>query len=154
MDGKPQVGLFLIEETILSNLSHQLNQCEEFSLYWVANTLEKIAVEKTNAPDLIILSQNNQDGQLISTINQIKERFKDAELLILTNSCDPNIIFRMLYAGVSSIICGSGTKSQLKKSILTTIKGGSYLSPGISRIIMNYFKDKIPGNLPQFSPTP
>lgn len=154
MNGKLRIGLILAEAPFSTDLQASLDSCEEFSLEWVSTKVDDLAAKTFPSPDVILLNQSNTEGTLIASVEALKAVFSTSEVLLLTKSCDSNTIFKVIYAGVSSILCYKVGLAQIKKSILATANGGTYLSPSISRKIIDYFNGKSPEMLNAFSLTP
>ena len=154
MNGKLRIGLILAEAPFSADLQTRLSSCDEFSLEWVSTKVDDLEEESYQTPDVILLNQSNTEGTLISSIEALKSKFTSSEVLLITKSCDSNTLFKIIYAGVSSIMCYKVGLAQIKKSILTTASGGTFLSPSISRKIIDYFNGKNPEILNTFSLTP
>ena len=147
-----KIGLVLGDLSEWKALCDFLTACAEFSVMWIWEN-ESSLEDHRKKPDVILLEkQKGEDPTAI--IGTVKENFKDSELILLVDQCESNIIFNSIYAGVSSIILKNASLSTVKQSILTSATGGSYLSPAIAKVIVEYFNGMRTGKISDFLPTP
>ena len=147
-----EIGLILNNSSTLENLQVFLESCEEFSIKWLKN-IEDSFENSEEAPTVILL-ETDEEKDLFDLIPTLQEKFKKTEIILLVNQYQSSTIFSSFHAGVSSILLKDTSFEIIKKSIITTASGGSYLSPLIARIVVNYFNGMVPGKIPNFSPTP
>ena len=146
-----RVGLIFENAPELKHLSDYLSECEEFFISWI-NEFCCFPDEVPEVPHIILMDAKADHRS--EWIENIKKLFEESELILLIDPSDFDTIFNSIHAGVSSIILKNAGRTALKKSILTTAKGGSYLSPSVARIIVDYFNGMIPGKIPKILSTP
>jgi DNA-binding NarL/FixJ family response regulator len=147
-----RIGLLLKNEPLQDKLSTYLKEQNSFELIWKHQQFDEV-IQIEQAPDIILLEEPEQ-GNVLDIVKSLKENFRDADVIVLVNQYDPNLVFRMIYAGISSILLKDSELKTLINSIISTSKGGSYLSPSIARIVVDYFSGLKPEKLPIFRPTP
>lgn len=147
-----RIGFILENEVLQENLLSFVKEQSSFELAWKHKAFEAAKQDEV-APDIILLEEMNQENML-ELVRSLKEVFKETDLIVLVNQYDPNLVFKMIYAGVSSILLKDCEFKTLINSIIATSKGGSYLSPSIARIVVDYFSGLKPEKLPIFRPTP
>lgn len=103
----------------------------------VENFLESIPTGTPLNILLLDIMLPGLDG--ISAISPLLDRFPELDIIILTNSDDPDDIFRALRAGAVGYV----SKKRVNPSIIvdavyTVHRGGSFLSPLIARRVVAY----------------
>jgi len=75
----------------------------------------------------------------IEGIKLIKEKNPQTDVIMITVFKDSDKIFKSLCSGATGYILKGTSFEEIKESILTILKGGSYMSPTIARKIVEYF---------------
>jgi DNA-binding NarL/FixJ family response regulator len=75
----------------------------------------------------------------IEGIKMIKEKNPQTDVIMITVFKDSDKIFKSLCSGATGYILKGTSFEEIKESILTILKGGSYMSPTIARKIVEYF---------------
>jgi len=94
--------------------------------------------EITVVPDVLILDTYEQDFRIVE---QIKRRFPLIEIVIVSNIEDIKVIRKCFRHGAVSYICKQTCLQLLVSSLLTIQQGGSYVSPHITRALINQLRE-------------
>jgi len=102
---------------------------------------EKLSSSKTQLPpipDLLILDIDQQDFRIVE---QIKRVYRDIDMIVITNIQDIAIVRKSFRNGAVSYLSKQTCFSLLADVIVTIHQGGSYVSPHISRALINQLRD-------------
>jgi two-component system response regulator NreC len=101
------------------------------------------AVKKTSLlrPDIVIMDISMPLLNGLEATRQIKQEMPDTGIIILTMHANAEYIFQGLQAGAESYLVKQSAPEELLTAIETTYRGESYLSPLISkRVIEEYIR--------------
>ncbi len=92
-------------------------------------------------PDLVMmdLSMPKMDG--VSAIKEIKRQRPDSKIMALTIHDSDEFILECFDAGASGYCLKDSSQDELLKAIHVVISGKTYISPGITGIVMEGFLD-------------
>ncbi|MGD9825381.1 response regulator [Desulfobacter sp.] len=92
-------------------------------------------------PDLVMmdLSMSKMDG--VSAIKEIKRQRPDSKIMALTIHDSDEFILECFDAGASGYCLKDSSQDELLKAIHVVISGKTYISPGITGIVMEGFLD-------------
>lgn len=76
----------------------------------------------------------------ISTTKQLKERYPDVKVIMLTTFDDDDKIFNAILAGASGYLLKDESATNIYKAILDVSNGGAAMSAGIALKTLNYIK--------------
>jgi len=116
---------------------------EDFIVLGEASTgREAIRKVEELQPDIVIMDVSMPDLNGLEATRQIKKRFPDCKILVLTMYEDKESIRRMLQCGASGYVVKKSAVSQLFDAIEAVVKGDAFFSPSISRIVLeDYIKE-------------
>lgn len=131
--------IFIAEDhTILrEGLRVLLSATPEFEIVGeAADGLEAIQGIEKHSPDLILidLSMPRMDG--IESIKEIKKRQPATKIIALTVHKTEEYVLATLKAGADGYILKDSTHGDLVTAIKSVINGKRYLSPGISKLVI------------------
>lgn len=93
--------------------------------------------------NLLLLDINLPGKSGLEGIRFFREKRPELDIIMLTNMDDPDHIFRALRLGAVSYISKKKVNPAiLREAVVTVSRGGSYMSPGIARMVMEYFSPK------------
>jgi two-component system response regulator NreC len=101
------------------------------------------AVKKTRLlrPDIVLMDISMPLLNGLEATRQIKQEMPDTGIIILTMHANAEYIFQGLQAGAESYLVKQSAPEELVSAIETTYRGESYLSPQISkRVIEEYIR--------------
>ena len=87
-------------------------------------------------PDLILMDISMPKMNGLEATREIKKKFPDMKILILTIHKNDEHILESLKAGANGYVLKESTYTELMVAIRQTLKGKYYLSPGISDSIV------------------
>ncbi|MBI5603946.1 MAG: response regulator transcription factor [Deltaproteobacteria bacterium] len=140
--------IFIAEDhTILrEGLKLLLSSCPDFEIIGeAADGLEAIQGIEKFSPDLVLidLSMPRMDG--IESIKEIKKRHPATKIMALTVHKTEEYVLAALRAGADGYILKDSTHSDLITAIKSVFLGKRYLSPGISKMVIEgYLEGKDP----------
>jgi len=101
-----------------------------------APAIEKIPAEK---PDVVLVDINLPDISGVEAVLQLKPRLPATQFLMLTVYEDPDHIFAALAAGATGYLLKSTRRAELLDAIAQIAEGGSPMSSGIARKVVQSF---------------
>lgn len=102
-----------------------------------ANGRDAIQMVGTLSPHLIIMDLNMPGMNGIEAIIDIKRRFPDTRVLVLTIHKTEEYIHESLRAGADGYVVKDATHDELRVAVKSILSGKSYLSPDISAKVIN-----------------
>lgn len=99
------------------------------------------AIEKVEqlAPDIILMDNTMPILNGLEATRQIKKRFPEVKILILTMHTNEEYILQFLRVGASGYLVKQTAPTELVSAIEAVYRGDSFLSPSISRTIIDEF---------------
>ena len=99
--------------------------------------LEAIDLAKKLVPDVVLtdVAMRNLNG--LEATRQIKKNFPQMKVLVLTVYDNEEMIFQILKAGASGYLVKDSAMTELVSAIRAIQQGESYLSPSISRKVID-----------------
>ena len=94
-------------------------------------------------PDLVLMDITMPELNGMDATRQLKKKFPEMKILILSMHTTEAYIFETLRAGASGYLVKRSAPNDLIKAIHVAMEGGSYLSPDIAdKVINSYVKQK------------
>ena len=75
----------------------------------------------------------------IEGIRHIRQKFPEADIVMLTTFEEDENIFKALCAGACSYISKRTSLAKIQEALFLVHRGGSYMSPSIARKIAKHF---------------
>jgi len=98
---------------------------------------EAIELLEETRPDILLLDISMPDLDGISVIKQIKPRFSDLHILILTIHEDQALLREAIQAGASGYILKRAAESELISAINIIMRGDMYVDPAMMRDLLD-----------------
>ncbi|GAC1605626.1 MAG: response regulator transcription factor [Hymenobacter sp.] len=139
------LSLAIIEDqpAIREALHDYLSAQPEFRCVLLADSVEAFLAElpAAAAPPQLVLSDIGLPG-LSGTqgLPLIRERLPEAQVLMLSVFADAERVFEALRAGAVGYLLKNTPLAQLKESLLHVAAGGSPMSPGVARLVVQAFQ--------------
>ncbi|MBV6646847.1 MAG: response regulator transcription factor [Cyclobacteriaceae bacterium] len=133
-------------EMILDGLRLLLEQQEDIEVIAESYNGSEVlsAIEKVEELDVAILDINMPEKDGIETTQEIKKKFPEVKVLILTMYNRKEFIKNLMEAGTDGYILKNSGKEELVKAIRSLAKGEPYFGKEITKTIMkSYQKNKI-----------
>ena len=94
-------------------------------------------------PDLILMDLSMPRMNGMEAISEIKKRFKETKILVLTVHKTEEYILATLKAGADGYILKDSTHAELVMAVKNVLSGKQYISPGISeKVIEGYLEGR------------
>ena len=140
-------ALAIIEDqaSIRETLQEYLCGQPEFRCVLVAESVEAFlqALPSAAVPPQLILSDIGLPGLTgIEGIPLIQERLPQAQILMLSVFADAERVFQALRAGAVGYLLKNTPLAQLKEHLLQVAAGGSPMSPGVARFVVQAFRQQ------------
>jgi DNA-binding NarL/FixJ family response regulator len=138
------MALAIIEDQapIRETLNEYLCAQPEFECVLVADSVEAFlqGLPTAAAPPQLILSDIGLPGLTgIEGLPLIKELLPEAQVLMLSVYADAERVFQALRAGAVGYLLKNTPLAQLKEHLLQVAAGGSPMSPGVARYVVQAF---------------
>jgi two-component system response regulator NreC len=104
---------------------------------------EAIQKVKHHLPDVVVMDIGMPNLNGIEATRQIKIKFPDMKVLILTMHSSEEYVSAILDAGASGFVLKQSAPAELTTAIEAIHKGGSFLSPSICATVIHGFKHLI-----------
>ncbi len=109
------------------------------------------AVKKTEQlkPDIVLMDISMPILNGIEATRQIKKKFPDIKVLILTMHTTEEYISQILHAGASGYLVKKSAHHELLSAIMAIQKGDFYLSPLVSKKVVDEYLQKTKDDIKQ-----
>lgn len=101
------------------------------------NGRDAVRAIMTHVPDLVLMDLNMPGMNGIEAIVDIKRRYPDTRVLVLTLHRTEEYIHESLRAGADGYILKDATHDELRIAVRSVLNGKTYLSPDISAKVIN-----------------
>ena len=154
---EPVIKVAIIEDVraLREGLSFLIGSTEGFRCTDTFRTMEE-ALEKIgfNPPDVALVDIGLPEMNGIDGVRRLKERHPDLTLIMLTVYDDNERIFDALCAGACGYLLKKTPPARLIESIREAVQGGSPMSPGIARRVVELFREIRPPERSDYRLTP
>jgi len=134
-----QVCVVEDQDDIRNGIVFIVNACPDFYCTSFKSAEEALSRFKKEPPDVVILDIHLPGINGIECTRRIRELYPATLVLICSVSEDPAGIFAALKAGASGYILKHTAGESLINAIRELLKGGSPMSSGIARKVVNSF---------------
>ena len=126
------------DEIWQNSIAHLINSTDKFiAAGCYANWVEASSNLSRIKPDVVLIEIIGKEGNGISEVGMIKEKFPETEILILTSQEEDSVVLGALRAGASGYLLKSANFVEIILGIEEIIKGGSPLSSKIARKVIH-----------------
>ncbi len=108
-----------------------------------ADGIEALKKIKQLHPDMVIMDISMPSMNGLEATRRIKKRFSDIKVLILTMHCTVEYIHEILKSGASGYVVKQSAPKELFSAIEAVQRGDSFLSPSVSKKVIEEFKQQI-----------
>jgi two-component system, NarL family, nitrate/nitrite response regulator NarL len=140
---------------MLDGLRHILSKEKDMVLVGEAlNGNEVMSILSHNKVDVIVLDIGMPEMDGYDTVLNVKKRYPDTKLIILSFYKDEKHIGKLLKAGVSGYIIKDRGSEELVKAIRSVIEGKEYFDSEVMQVSLKAFQNKNAGpeKVIKFSP--
>lgn len=136
-----RVGIVEDNPDIRNGLKMIINSGDEMECVYDFPNAEA-AVEKLPADpmDVVLMDINLPGINGIEAIGKLRELCPQTQFMMLTVLEDDDMIFKSLQAGATGYLLKKSSFAQISQSVMDLHDGGSPMSPGIARKVLNAFQ--------------
>lgn len=129
-DSTHRVLLVDDHEIVREGLAALIDSADDLHVVGQAGSVEE-AVRRTgfDEPDVVVLDVRLPDGSGVEACREIRARFPDVKVLMLTSFADEEALMAAILAGASGYVLKRVRGSDLLESIRAVAAGGSLLDP-------------------------
>jgi two-component system response regulator NreC len=108
------------------------------------------AIEKTEAlqPDIIVMDHTMPVLNGLEATRQIRQRFPETHVLILTMHTNEEYVFQFLEAGAAGYLVKESAPNELVAALRAIQRGESFLSPTISKTVIDEYVRRVREDTP------
>ena len=88
-------------------------------------------------PDVVLMDISMPGLNGIEATRQIKQRYQDVKVVVLSMHANEEYVFQVLQAGASGYVLKQSDSLEVLTAIRAAMAGGSFLSPPISRTVID-----------------
>jgi DNA-binding NarL/FixJ family response regulator len=139
------ISILLIEDdfNIQEALREYLGNQQDFELAGVFSSAERFQTSTwTKVPDVVLLDINLPGISGIELIPELKTRFPNSAILMLSVNYDNDSVFKSLQAGADGYLSKETPLTKIKDAIIDIHSGGSPITPAIARKVFDFFNAK------------
>lgn len=103
---------------------------------------QAIEIGSTIEPDVAILDVRMPNLNGLDAARELRKRCPKTKTILVTRHDDDHYVTEALHAGVTGYVLKSQMASDLIHAIREVLRGGIYLSPGISRAVVQAYLSK------------
>jgi DNA-binding NarL/FixJ family response regulator len=152
----PKISIIEDDEETRLSLMGIVNNAPELNLISAYGHCSPAIVGiPADKPDVVLVDINLPDISGVEAVRQLKPLLPDTQFLMLTVYDDPDHIFAALAAGATGYLLKATRRAELLEAITQIIAGGSPMSSGIARKVVQSFgrpaapKDDFPALSPR-----
>ncbi len=139
-----RLGIIEDDQEIRTMLDEYFGNQPGFSVLLSASSVESFFERWSDGIYLdIVLSDIGLPGESgIRGISRIKRRAPRCQVIMLTVYDDANRVFQALCNGASGYLLKQTPLPGIREAVLSLYEGGAPMSPGIARMVVEYFNPK------------
>ena len=136
---------------IREGLKWMMSQSPELEcVYDFSNVEDAIKKIPEQCLDVVLMDINLPGMNGIEAIKHLKPLYPNTQFMMLTVYEDDTMIFKSLQAGATGYLLKGSLSEEVKQAIIDLHNGGSPMSPGIARKVLNAFQVNTPKIEPDF----
>jgi two-component system response regulator DevR len=142
MDGAPvtRLRVMLVDdhEIVRSGITAMLAATDDLRVIAEAETVQEAVREaERTRPDVVVMDIRLADGSGIEATREIRDRFPDTKVLMLTSFADDEALYASIMAGAAGYVLKQIKGGDLVRGIRTVGAGQSLLDPAITRLVLD-----------------
>ena len=135
-----RISLYDDNTFLLESLSYLIKGTHGFELCHASSDASNVVADcERQCPDVILMDIDMPCISGIEATMLVKSAFPDVNVMMLTVFEDKNKIFDALCAGATGYMLKKSSSTELINAIEELYKGGSPMSSGIARKVLEYF---------------
>ncbi|NQD69792.1 DNA-binding response regulator [Sphingobacterium shayense] len=139
-----KIGIIDIDEHARKDINRLVSEYNTenknltIDILFESEKLSPSKIQRPPLPDLLILDIEQQDFR---TVEQIKRIYPNIDVIVATKIQDIATVRKSFRNGAISYLCKQTCMPLLTDAIVTIHQGGSYVSPKISRALINQLRE-------------
>lgn len=109
---------------------------------------EAVRMTQRLLPDVVLMDLSMPGLNGLEATRQIKQRFPEVKVLVLTRHANEEYVFQILRAGASGYVVKKAAPTELVLAIQSVYRGDSFLSPSISRPVIEEYIRQAEATMP------
>jgi DNA-binding NarL/FixJ family response regulator len=109
--------------------------------------LKAFALVKSELPNLVLMDVAMADLGGLETLPRIIKAFPSVKIVILSGYRNEEYVIRALRCGASGYMLKNAAITELELAITSVAKGETYLSPSVSRTVIDRYLERVGGQL-------
>ena len=135
-----KVSIYEDNIPLLDSMSFLIRSTEGFELCFASPSAVNILDQcREKTPDIILMDIDMPELSGIEATRLVKNEFPDINIMMLTVFEDREKIFEALCAGATGYLLKKTSSTQIVEFINELYRGGSPISSGIARKVLEYF---------------
>ncbi|MBB5636882.1 DNA-binding NarL/FixJ family response regulator [Pedobacter cryoconitis] len=137
-----QINIGIVDDQLLflKGMVSLLERYKGFNVLWEAQSgaeaMDRLH-EQPEKTDIILLDLNMPGTDGIEVIKQLKEKFPDIKVIILSIHDEERFIIRLIELGANSYLVKNASPEEVEKTIRITSEKGFYFNDRISNILFS-----------------
>ncbi|MBN1218574.1 MAG: response regulator transcription factor [Anaerolineae bacterium] len=136
----PKARVLLVEDHIVVRQGIKALLSDESDLEIVGeadNGREALPLIEKLQPNVVLMDISMPGMNGIEATRQVRQRFPEVKVVILSMHANEEYVFQVLRAGASGYVLKQSDSSEVLTAIHAALSGGSFLSPPISRAVID-----------------
>jgi DNA-binding NarL/FixJ family response regulator len=104
---------------------------------------EAIKLVASLMPDVVLMDINMPGMNGLEALGRINKEYPDIIVIVVSVSSNEEIVAQSLRFGASGYLLKSASPSELETAIRTVVKGGMYLTPQVSKSIVQSYLQRV-----------
>ncbi len=107
------------------------------------------------SPDVVLLDIHLPDRGGLEILTEMRERFPDVPVVMLTISDDPEYVEKAVRAGAAGYLVKNAPQAELVRALRAAVAGDAYIQPEVTRPLLARFARDVrggQGTFPRLSP--
>ena len=146
-----QIRVLLVDDHILvrAGIRSLLEKIPEVEVVGEAgNGREALEVVKTQLPNLVLMDVAMSDLGGLEALPRIVKNFPGVSVVILSAHANEEYVIRALRSGASGYILKDAATTELELVVKAVVEGHTYLSPAISKTVIDSYLERVGGESP------
>lgn len=128
----------LIRKNLVMFINMQENMEVEIEAFSIKDFYQKVDSKIHFESSMLLLDIGLPEQSGIDALPELRNRFPDMDIIIITIFEEEHIILKALCSGASCYVSKKAGLGEIVQAIKVVQAGGSYLSPSIAREIVNH----------------
>ena len=146
-----QIRVLLVDDHVLvrAGIRGLLEKIPEVEVVGEAsNGREALEMVKTRLPNLVLMDIAMSELGGLEALPRIVKNFPGVSVVILSAHANEEYVIRALRSGASGYIVKDAATTELELVVKAVVEGNTYLSPSISKTVIDSYLERVGGEGP------